>query len=133
MLERNFDPLMPLQQRSPHPFRRAKASREFVDRSGSSLWAGGCAGRSAVSPLLACSESFAAHRCNRQLGHRVPKQKGQITAAEPCTRSPAPLGSVKSQPFNRAPIATAEAVIRLQIMPFLGVCSALTTRSPPYG
>ena len=58
---------------------------------------------------------------------------GQITAVEPCTRSASPLGSVGAEPFNRAPIATAEAVIRLQIMPFLGVCSALTTRSPPYG
>ena len=57
----------------------------------------------------------------------------QIRTVEPRTRSAAAPGSVRAQPFNRAEKAAAEVVIRLQMMPFLGVCSALTTRSPPYG
>ena len=57
----------------------------------------------------------------------------QIRTVEPRARSASAPGSVRAQPFNRAEKAAAEVVIRLQMMPFLGVCSALTTRSPPYG
>ena len=57
----------------------------------------------------------------------------QIRTVEPRARSAAAPGSVRAQPFNHAEKAAAEVVIRLQMMPFLGVCSALTTRSPPYG
>ena len=60
-------------------------------------------------------------------------RRRQIIAVEPRARSAAARGSVRAQPFNRAEKAAAEVVIRLQMMPFLGVCSALTTRSPPYG